>query len=119
MTAPRSSPELIELFEVYTASPKSIGAALMTAYSHSHRDDPLLVATGADFILFPGGGRAPQIESFRLSTRGFKDLAGVSHLGPAVATIVRLRLMQPESTGWRSEAERLLAVTRRARDASS
>lgn len=119
MPPPRSSPELVELFETYTANPRSIGAQLMAATCRRHQNDPLLVATGADFILFPGSGRAPEVESFRLSTRGFKELAGVSHLAPAVATIVQLHLLEPSSAQWRIEAERLLAATRRSRAANS
>ena len=82
MSNTHASPELINLFETYTASPDSIGTHLAEATARTLVDDPLLIATGADFILYPGGGRAPEVESFRLSTRGFKEFAGVSHLAP-------------------------------------
>jgi hypothetical protein len=44
-------------------------------------DDPLIVATGTDMAIFPGGGQPPKVQSFRLSTRGFKELAGIAHFG--------------------------------------
>jgi hypothetical protein len=39
--------------------------------------------------------------------RGFKELAGVSHLGPALATLVQLRTRYQDNS-WHAEAERLL-----------
>jgi hypothetical protein len=70
-------------------------------------DDPLLVVTGSDAVLFPGTGKRPVVESFRKSTRGFIELASVSHLGTAVAWLVRLReLADPV---WRADAARLIS----------
>ena len=112
------SPELVDLFTTYTAGPGSIGSHLTrTAVEHG-RADPLIVATSADFALYPGEGRAPTVEGFRLSTRGFKELAGVSHLGPALATLVQLREKYGDA-GWRAEAERLLREVERSRAANS
>jgi hypothetical protein len=82
-------------------------------------DAPLIVATGADFVLYPGKGRAPEVEGYRLSTRGFKELAAVSHFGPALASIVRIRELDPDGSLWRTECERLLAATEVARKANS
>ncbi|WKK24053.1 DUF5624 domain-containing protein [Streptomyces olivoreticuli] len=112
------SPELVDLFTTYTAGPGSIGSHLTgTATAHG-ADDPLIVATGADFALYPGGGRAPMVEGFRLSIRGFKELAAVSHLGPALATLVRLRTGYGDGD-WRTQAERLLRQVERSRKANS
>lgn len=112
------SPELVDLFTTYTAGPDSIGSHLTrTAVEHGSAD-PLIVATSADFALYPGDGRPPTVEGFRLSTRGFKELAGVSHLGPAVATLVQLREKYADF-GWRAEAERLLREVERSRAANS
>lgn len=122
MNAPptdRQSPELLRLFETYTAGPRSIGANLAALTGAATAADPLIVATSSDIVLFPGNGREPEVQGFRLSTRGFKELAGISHHGPAVASILQMRLAEPEGTLWRHEAERLLAATRTAREANS
>jgi hypothetical protein len=119
------SPELVDLFATYTASPDSIGAHLARATARSTENDPLLVVTGTDLALYPAGGAVPVIESYRLATRGFKELAGISHLGPALATLARLRELASDegSTradgGWRADAARLLAAAKAARAASS
>lgn len=112
-------PAFLELFNVYTGNGQSIGAHLTEAAERAAADAPLLVATHSDFVLFPGGGAAPQIEGYRLSTRGFKELTAVSHLPPALASLVRLRELEPASDAWRAEAERLLNATRGARAANS
>jgi hypothetical protein len=69
-------------------------------------DDPLLVITGSDAVLFPGSGKAPVVESFRKSTRGFIELASISHLGTALAWLVRLRELNDGV--WRGDAARLI-----------
>jgi hypothetical protein len=124
------SPELVDLFTTYTASPDSIGAHLAQATARETEYDPLLVVTGTDLALYPGGGAAPVIEPYRLASRGFKELAGISHLGPALATLARLRELASdhrgddgdgsgEDAGWRTDAARLLSATKAARAASS
>jgi hypothetical protein len=120
------SPELVDLFATYTARPDSIGAHLAQATATETERDPLLVVTGADLALYPGGGAAPVIEPYRLASRGFKELAGISHLGPALATLARLRELagdtgRPDNgdDGWRADAARLLDATKAARAASS
>jgi len=120
------SPELVDLFTTYTASPDSIGAHLAQATARETEHDPLLVVTGTDLALYPGGGAAPVIEPYRLASRGFKELAGISHLGPALATLARLRELASANggngandDGWRADAARLLDVTKAARAASS
>ena len=120
------SPELVDLFTTYTASPDSIGAHLAQATARETEHDPLLVVTGTDLALYPGGGAAPVIEPYRLASRGFKELAGISHLGPALATLARLRELASANggngandDGWRADAARLLAAAKAARAASS
>jgi hypothetical protein len=117
--APFQSPELVALYETYTAGPTSIGADLTRMTVKGGADDPLIVATAADMAVFPGGGRPPTVRSFRLSTRGFKELAGISHLGPALASIVNIHALDPAGDLWRRDAERLAAATRVARAANS
>jgi hypothetical protein len=112
------SPELLQLFETYTASPTSIGAHLGQAAARSNVSDPLIVATGGDIALYPGDGAPPAVQGFRLSTRGFKELAAVSHLGPALASLSMMRELDA-SGRWSGDAERLRDVTRAARAANS
>ncbi|WP_171113744.1 MULTISPECIES: DUF5624 domain-containing protein [Streptomyces] len=116
--AANESPELVDLFTTYTAGPTSIGSHLTRTAAADTADAPLIVATGTDFALYPGGGKPPTVEGFRFSTKGFKELAGVSHLGPAVATLVQLREKYADP-GWRNETERLLTEVRRSREANS
>src|SRR5258706_1611921 len=113
------SPEFLELFDVYTANAKSIGSNLSALTARLAPSGPLIVATGADFVLYPGDGRPPEVEGYRLSTRGFKELAAVSHFGPALASIARIRELDPQGTLWRTECERLLSATVAARKANS
>src|SRR5258708_3895807 len=112
------SPELVELFTTYTASPVSIGRPLAEATAERTDNDPLIVATGADLALYPGGGQDPQVEGFRMSTRGFKELAGISHLGPALASLVQLRALRGDGS-WQADGQRLLAKVEAARAANS
>jgi hypothetical protein len=58
------------------------------------------------------------VEGFRLSPKGFKELTGVSHLGPAVASLVHLRTRLGDDV-WRPDAERLLAEVCNSRTANS
>jgi hypothetical protein len=116
------SPELIDLFTTYTASQESIGMHLAQATARAAERDPLLVVTGTDLALYPGGGAGPVIEPYRLASRGFKELAGISHLGPALATLAKLRELSGDDAagaGWRADAARLLGATKAARAASS
>jgi hypothetical protein len=120
------SPELTDLFTTYTASPDSIGAHLAQVRARQTERDPLLVVTGTDLALYPGGGAAPVIEPYRLASRGFKELAGISHLGPALATLAKLRELEGHDgdgaqrhDAWRADAARLLAAAKAARAASS
>ncbi|MEV6644135.1 DUF5624 domain-containing protein [Amycolatopsis sp. NPDC051371] len=117
MTA-HQSPELVRLFTTYTSHPEGIGRRLARSFAEHTRDTPLVVATGADFALYPGGGKPPVVEGYRLSPRGFKELTAVSHLGPAVASLVYLRA-ELRDPAWRAEAERLLAETKNTRAANS
>jgi Domain of unknown function (DUF5624) len=109
-------PELLRLFTVYTGAPDSLTVKLTEAVAERGRHDPLIVATRSDIALYPGNGRPPTVEGTRLSTRGFKELAGVSHVGPALATLVHLRSM---GHGWQGEAKRLLAQLDASRAANS
>jgi Domain of unknown function (DUF5624) len=113
------SPELVGLFTTYTASPDSIGAHLAEAAVRQETGSPLIVVTGSDLALYRGAGSLPVIEPYRLATRGFKELAGISHLGPAVASLARLRELSTDGAAWQADAARLLDATKAARAANS
>jgi hypothetical protein len=113
------SDELVALFKTYTGGPTSIGANLTRLATEAGGNDPLIVVTGADMAIYPGGGRLPTIASFRLSTRGFLELAGISHLGPAMGSLVNMRAMAPKSELWRNDIHRLTEAVTKARAANS
>jgi uncharacterized protein DUF5624 len=99
-------PEFSALYSIFTSDADSIGAHLNSIRAHHSVDDPMLVTTGSDIILFPGSGRAPVTESFRTSTRGFVELTAISHLGVAVPYIIRARELGDPA--WQGDAHRLI-----------
>jgi hypothetical protein len=115
---PYSPPaEFSKLYKIYTGGPDGMGQHLTARLAQLSDDDPLLVITGSDAVLFPGAGRPPVVESFRKSTRGFIELASVSHLGTAVAWAVRLRELADPI--WRVDAARLIEQIDRTRPINS
>jgi hypothetical protein len=107
-------PEFAQLYKTYTSDPDSLGRHLTERMVAVTESDPLLVITGSDVALFPDSAKPPMVESFRKSTRGFIELASVSHLGTAVAWAIRLReLADPR---WRSDTVRLIEQIDRTRD---
>jgi hypothetical protein len=88
-----------KLYDAYTG-PGSTAQHLTKHMVRLTERDPLLVVTGADFVIFPGGGRPPIVESFRHSTRGFVELTAVSQLGYA---------------NWRDDAKRMIDRSDRVR----
>jgi hypothetical protein len=109
--------EFSKLYKIYTGGPDGMGQHLTARLAKLSEDDPLLVITGSDAVLFPGAGRPPVVESFRKSTRGFIELASVSHLGTAVAWAVRLRELADPI--WRTDAARLIDQIDRTRPINS
>lgn len=99
-------PEFSALYKIYTGDRDSMGAQLTARMCQLSHNDPLLVITGSDAVLFPGSKKPPTTESFRKTTRGFIELASVSHLGTAVAWLARLRELDDPT--WRKHAERLI-----------
>ena len=113
----RPDPEFQKLYSIFTTDPQSIGAHLNNRMAHLSKNDPLLVATGSDVVIFPGGGREPLAESFRTSTRGFIELTSISHLGVAIPYIIRLRELG--DPGWESDAQRLVEQTTKIRETNT
>lgn len=119
MTAtPAESPELVGLFNAYTHSADSIARHLTELATRSVADAPMLVATSTELVLYPGGDSDPEVLGFRLSTKGFKELAAISHLAPALATLVVLQDCAPANQ-WRADAENLIQQISRSRAANS
>jgi hypothetical protein len=109
-------PAFRSLYDAYTG-PGSTAQHLTEHMVRLSEDDPLLLITGSDFVIFPGGRRAPTVESFRHSTRGFVELTAVSHLAPCISWIFRLRELGYGH--WRDEAQRLLATAAEVRAVNS
>jgi len=116
------NPELRRLFTTYsnTKAPgrHSIADHLSELSLEEHRDDVLIVATGTDVAIYPGGGARPQVRGFRVNIPGFTELTAVSHFGPAIASIVAIKERGHDEL-WRRDAEALLEDTRRVREANS
>ena len=93
------------LYDAYTG-PDSTGQHLTKYMVRLTEREPILIITGADFVIFPGSGKDPIVESFRNSTRGFVELTAISHLGAAIAWIFRLRELGYPT--WRDDANRLI-----------
>lgn len=104
--------DFVALYDLYTG-PRSVAAELAIRKGEATANDPLLISTGSDLVLFPGSGRPPVVESFRHSTRGFKELTAVSHLGTAMAWLVEMQETGLED--WRSWAEGFIAQSRQVR----
>jgi hypothetical protein len=100
------------LYDAYTG-PGSTAQHLTKHMVRLTEREPLLLVTGADFVIFPGSGRAPIVESFRHSTRGFVELTAVSHLAPGIAWVFRLRELG--FANWRDEAKRIIERSERVR----
>ncbi|CAE6711599.1 DUF5624 domain-containing protein [Paraburkholderia nemoris] len=107
------------LFRAFTSDPQSIGIHLTQQMAQLQADDPMLVSTGSDIVLFPGAGRAPSIESFRKSTRGFIELTAVSHLPLALAYLARMRELSPHDNAWQRDASNLRSHAEATRAANS
>jgi Domain of unknown function (DUF5624) len=105
--------EFSTLYSIFTPDADSIGGHLNALTARLSADDPLLVTTGSDVIIFPGSGREPLMESFRTSTRGFIELTSISHLGVAVPFIVRMHELGDPA--WEAHARRLIEQLIRVR----
>ncbi|TPG16427.1 hypothetical protein EAH87_14440 [Sphingomonas koreensis] len=112
-----TQPEFKRLYDLFTSAEQSIGTHLQRQLGAVRADDPLLVSTGSDLVLFPGSGLPPVTESFRLATRGFFELTSVSHLGIAIPYIAQLR--ETGYATWELDAQELLSQCRTVREANS
>ena len=101
------NPELKALFAVYSDSKSphrdSIADHLSVLSMQENLDAPLIVATATDLAVFPGDGAPPQVRGFRTNIPGFTELTAISHLGPALGTLVALA-GRGEDELWREDA---------------
>ncbi|MFI9386985.1 DUF5624 domain-containing protein [Kutzneria sp. NPDC052558] len=112
MTAVHESAEMVRLFRTYTnpGAPErdSTGDHLSRASYEDNYGHPLLAVTNRHVGLFPGNDAPPITKGFRHTTLGFKELAGVSHLAPAIASLIRLKELGRQEVALR-DAARLLS----------
>lgn len=113
----KQSLEFIDLYTAYTASSNGIGPQLTVLTSQASDSLPMLVATSSEIVLFPGGGQEPSYINFRFNNRGFKELAAISHIGPALASLVNIAAL--DNTKWRVAAEDLLSKVLKTQKANS
>jgi hypothetical protein len=111
------NPHFMRLFELFTSAPDSIGQKLQQELGEAYSGTPMLVATGTDLVLFPGGGRPPTAVDFRKGTRGFFEITAVSHLGLAIPYLARLREL--DHPGCKNDARELIAQCRVVQDHNS
>lgn len=109
-------PAFRALYAAYTGDPDGIGPRLNALAAARSADEPLIVATGSDVVVFPGGGRPLSWQSFRLTTRGFTEITAVSHLGVAVPYLAQLRAVGDRD--WTNDALRLIERARAVRAVS-
>lgn len=108
------------LFHAFTGGGEhSIGTQLTRLMTERSASDPLLVSTASDIALFPGAGAAPQIESFRKSTRGFIELTAVSHLPLALCYVARMRELGLGDAACRARLAPLIEHAQQVRAANS
>jgi hypothetical protein len=97
-----STAPFVQLFQLYTGG---IGPHLGEAVAQEIARAPLIVVTGSDLLCFDGEGGPPVVHSFRLDTRGFNELAAISHLGPALGSLVMMA--QAGDPAWQADATQL------------
>src|SRR3546814_17555909 len=98
--------DFMQLFEIFTSAPDSIGRQLHRELGAHHSDDPLMVVTGSEIFLFPGAGKPVTANDYRLTQRGFYEMTGVSHLRLAIPYLARPR--EFGFAGWERAARDIL-----------
>lgn len=98
-----------QLFTIYSESNKpernSIAAHLRDVVARDNASAPLVVVTGSQIIAFVKPGDAPRVHEFRLDVGGFFEMAAISHLGPALGSIVTTATAGDDT--WQGDAARL------------
>jgi hypothetical protein len=98
-----------KLFTIYSESQKpecnSIAAHLRDVVARENESNPLVIVTGSQLIVFVPPKPTPDLHDFRLDVRGFFEMASISHLGPALGSLVTAYTAGAES--WLADATRL------------
>jgi hypothetical protein len=67
----------------------------------------LIAVSGSGVAVFMGG--QPKTKDFRVTTAGFIELASISHLGPAMASLVKMAQIKG-NPDWKNDAKLLKAA---------
>jgi len=110
-------PAFRTLYQDFPSSyaPDSIGAMLGSTMQIESGAGPLVLATDTNLYVYDADSRAKLADaSFRLAPNsGFVELTALSHVGPAVAYLAKLKeLGRP---GWRETLDRLITHIREVR----
>ena len=87
-TAANPQPAFLSLFQAYTDPQAGIGTALTQYVAQQNAAAPLVVIFGTGVLIFDGG--PPISTPIRQANPGFIELAAISHLGPALGSLVTL-----------------------------
>jgi hypothetical protein len=98
-----STNAFLNLFQTYTDATDGIGAHYTQQVGKQAASAPLVVIYATGMLIFDGG--APISTPIRQANPGFIELAGISHLGPAMASLVAAA--QAGDASWISDAQRL------------
>ena len=110
------SPEFLSLFSAYTGGPESLGYQFRAAITETQASSPILVCTAAYMLLYPGNGQDPSMLPFRVQSKGFIELTAISHIGPAMATLAEMKVLNKD---WKRHAQVLLNATMAVKSANS
>ncbi|MEJ8846575.1 DUF5624 domain-containing protein [Variovorax rhizosphaerae] len=107
----------LQLFTAYVGQGDSIGGHLSQQVAAEVASAPLVLVTGTAIALFRGDGQPPELLDTRFGTKGFNELAGISHLGPALGSIVAMA--EAGNATWQGDAQRLSAQVAAAQKANT
>ncbi|MEJ8854429.1 DUF5624 domain-containing protein [Variovorax robiniae] len=107
----------VQLFTAYAGQGDSIGAHLSRQVAAEAAAAPLVLVTGTTIALFRGNGQPPELLDTRFGARGFTELAGISHIGPALGSIVAMA--EAGNATWQGDAQRLAAQIAAVQEANT
>ncbi|HSX59843.1 MAG TPA: DUF5624 domain-containing protein [Tahibacter sp.] len=100
---PTTASPFVTLFNAYADATDGIGTHLTRLVARQIADAPLVVIYATGIVIFTGGTRAST--PIRQANPGFLELAGISHLGPAIGSLAAAA--QAGATTWSDDAQRL------------
>lgn len=103
-----STSAFLNLFNAYVSPSDGIGAHFTQQVARRNAAAPLVVIYATGMLIYDGA--APVSTPIRQANPGFIELASISHLGPAIASIVAAA--QDGDPAWTADASRLVqAIT--------